>query len=209
MKCLRGFTWQHFKPQPTELFCHTIFFAKFNMLISFSLTSLKILRKHITPHDFPVEQGHIVPHKAWRDFFLKDFRGRWGIIYWGDVLHGGLMIRSCQGWGSFKNTFFSNHFLFFQLGRDMNFNIMPWPKLWKYLYLKLIVRRFQRLCHVQADLDIFVKLAVKIADCIRKIPFSHYVSGVGDFMQNLPSFVISWMVTCALISWLHSFFRFA
>ena len=133
---------------------------------------------------------------------------------------GNNLLGGCSTWGINdqimlrvgqlqKNTFFSNHFLFFQLGRDMNFNIMPWPKLWKYLYLKLIVRRFQKLCHVQADLDIFVKLAVKIVNCIRKIPFSHYVSGVGDFMQNLPSFVISWMVTCALISWLHSFFRFA
>ena len=72
---------------------------------------MQILREHIHPNYFPVEQGHSVPHKVWRDLFLKVFNGRWGTsfgrqIYWGAVLHGGLMIRSsCQGqrispWGS-------------------------------------------------------------------------------------------------------------
>ena len=31
--------------------------------------------------------------------------------------------------------------------------IKPWPELWKYLYLKLIVKKFQRLRDVQPDLD--------------------------------------------------------
>ena len=72
---------------------------------------MQILRQHIPPHYFPVEQGDSVLHKVWRDLFLKLFHGRWGTtferqIYWGVVLHGGLMIRSsCQGkrssaWGS-------------------------------------------------------------------------------------------------------------
>ena len=37
------------------------------------------------------------------------------------------------------------------------------PELWKYLFLKLNVKSFQRLCHGQLDLDIlFVKLAAQI-----------------------------------------------
>ena len=49
-------------PQPTDLFCQAIFFAKFSILTSFSLQFLKlILREHIPPHNFPVEQGHSVP----------------------------------------------------------------------------------------------------------------------------------------------------
>ena len=31
-----------------------------------------------------------------------------GDTFWGAVLHEGLMIRSCQGWGSFSNAFSSN-----------------------------------------------------------------------------------------------------
>ena len=140
--------------------------------------------------------------------FLKAFHGRWGAIYWGAALHGGLMIRSCQRRGSFTNTFFSNHFSFFQSLRDIHLKIKSWPKLWEYLYLKLIVKRFQRLCNLQPDLDIFVKLTV-IVDCIRKTPPAHYASGVEDFMQSLPSFVISWMVTCTLMPWLQSSFGFS
>ena len=101
------------------------------------------------------------------------------------------MIRSWQGRGSFANTFFSNHFLFFQSRRDIHLKIKLRPKLWKYLYLRLIVKKFQKLCHVQPDLDIFVKLTVQIGDCIRKTSSAHYASEVGDFMQSLPSFVIS------------------
>ena len=73
----------------------------------------------------------------------------------------------------------------------MHLKIQPCPNLWKYLYLKLIVKKFQRLCHVQPDLDIFIKLIVQIGNCIRKTPSAYYASGVGDFMQSLPSFVIS------------------
>ena len=34
--------------------------------------------------------------------------------------------------------------------------------------MKLLVKRFQRLCHVQLDLDIFIKLAVKIGIPLEK-----------------------------------------
>ena len=67
---------------------------------------MQILREHIPTHYFPVEQGHSVPHKVWRDLFLKGFSWQMGTIfgrqvYWEAVLHGGLIIRSsCQGQGS-------------------------------------------------------------------------------------------------------------
>ena len=81
-------------------------------------TSLQILKKYIYPHDIREEQRHGVPHKVWRDLFLKALHGRWGTIYGQDegggggsgvVLHGELMIKLCQGWGSLTNTFFSNN----------------------------------------------------------------------------------------------------
>ena len=51
------------------------------------------------PHYFPVEQGHNIPHKVWRDLFLKAFHGRWGTIYWGAVLHGRLISDHAKGGG--------------------------------------------------------------------------------------------------------------
>ena len=36
-------------------------------------------------------------------------------------------------------------------------------KIWKYIFLKLIVKSFQRPCYVQLDLDIlFIKLTAQI-----------------------------------------------
>ena len=67
----------------TDLLCRTILFAKFIILARFNL-------------HFPMEQGHSVPsNKVWREAF----RGRqgtncFGSIYWGNALHGGLMVRS-------------------------------------------------------------------------------------------------------------------
>ena len=65
----------------TDLFCHTVLFAKFNMLASFIVSAfsnicvfLQIEREHTPQQDFPVEQGHsVLPHKMWRDLFLKYF----------------------------------------------------------------------------------------------------------------------------------------
>ena len=42
--------------------------------------------------------------------FYKYFSWQMGDKFLGAVLHGGLMIRSCQGWRSFTNAFFSKHF---------------------------------------------------------------------------------------------------
>ena len=40
--------------------------------------------------------------------FYKYFSWQMGDKFWGAVLHVGLIIKSCQGWGSFTNAFFSN-----------------------------------------------------------------------------------------------------
>ena len=89
-------------------------------------------------------------------------------------------MMACQGLGNFI-------FPFSQSWRDIHLKTKSWPKLWKYLYLMLINKKFERFCH-QPDLDIYVKLTVQIRDCIRKTPSAHYASGVGDFMQSLPSY---------------------
>ena len=107
-----------YKSQPTDLFCRTIFFAKFNMLTSFSLHFLANVQGDLPTHDFPVEQGQRIPHKVWRDLFLKKFHGKWrtfvcGKSYWGLFYIRRLMIRSYQDRGSFTNIFFIKNFHFF------------------------------------------------------------------------------------------------
>ena len=64
------------------------------MLPSFIMES-QILRD-TPPHDFQIEQGHsVLPHKVWREAFHgRCGKNYFGQIYWGTVLHGGLMIRS-------------------------------------------------------------------------------------------------------------------
>ena len=63
---------------------------------------------------FQCRKGIMSTPKKYGGTFLKAFHGRWetnfgGQIYWGAVLHGGLlMIRSCQGRISFTNTFSGN-----------------------------------------------------------------------------------------------------
>ena len=102
---LRVFNWQHSNSyimlNPTDLFCHIVLFAKFNMLASCHLHFLANI-------DFPVEQGHSVsPIKYGGIFFLKR---SWQMEdnFWGTLPHGGLMPRSCQGQGRFTNAFFNN-----------------------------------------------------------------------------------------------------
>ena len=135
-------------PETTDLFWHTTFFAKFNMLRSLSMHFLGNIEEAYTPNYFPVGQGHNFPHKVWKDFFYKSFSWQMGDNLLGGCSTWKINIRSCQGLGSFTNTFFSNHFHFFQSWRYIHLNIKPWLKLWKYLYLKLILKRFQRLYHV-------------------------------------------------------------
>ena len=113
-------------------------------------------------------------------FFLKLFMVDGGNLS-GAYSTWKINIRSCQEWGSFTNTFFSNYFSFFQSWKYTHLKINPWPKLWKYLYLKLIVKRFQKLCHVQLDLDIFAKFTVEMGIALEKqwqgVNASHYREG--------------------------------
>ena len=97
------------------------------------------------------------PQKVWRDIFLKAFHGRWGTNFWGKIYcgtvqYGGLLIRLCHGQGSFANAFSGNL-------KTVNFKmfanhegIYTWiespdqsKELCKYLFLRLIVKSFQRL----------------------------------------------------------------
>ena len=50
------------KPQPTDVFCHTIFFAKFSMLTSFNLHFLANIKGAYTLHMiFPWSKGIVHP----------------------------------------------------------------------------------------------------------------------------------------------------
>ena len=78
-------------------------------------------------------------------------------------------------------------------------------ELWKDLFLRLTVKKFQMLCHAQSDFDIlFIKLTAETEDCISKTLSTHYVSGdiyiFGYFIENfLSSFLTSSMVICTLM----------
>ena len=65
-------------PETTDLFWHTTFFAKFNMLRSLSMHFLGNIEEAYTPNYFPVGQGHNFPHKVWKDFFYKSFSWQMG-----------------------------------------------------------------------------------------------------------------------------------
>ena len=73
------------------------------------------------------------PPKNMEGPFYKSFSWQMGAIFWEAVLHGGLMIRSCQMWGSFTNAFSSNlktvykSWNFCQSQRDVHLKIKPWP----------------------------------------------------------------------------------
>ena len=75
--------------------------------------------------------------------------------------------------GEFHKYNFQWSFFIFPIMKVYTLENKPWPKLWKYLYLKLIVQRFQRLCHVQLDLDIFAKLTWQLRIALEK----HWRSG--------------------------------
>ena len=119
----------------------------------------------------------------------------------------GLMIRSCQGQVSFTNTFssylktvnlkiFANHKGIYTWRQSSDRS----TELWKYLFLKLIIRSFQMLCLVQTDLAIlFVKLTAQKEYWIWKMPSAHDASGVRGFHAKPFLFVISWKVICTLI----------
>ena len=103
----RGLNWQHsnsyITPRPTGLFCDTIliFFANSNILTNFNALPDKYWGSTYPYMIFQCNNGILSSRKVLRYFLLEQ-------IYEGAVLHGGLMIRSCQGLGSFTNAFFSN-----------------------------------------------------------------------------------------------------
>ena len=51
---------------------------------------------------------------------------------------------------------------------------------------------------------LFEKLTPEIGGCICKTPFAQYASRGGDFMQSLPSLLISLVVTCTLMPFGHT-----
>ena len=57
---------------------------------------------------FQWNKGIVSPHENMEGPFCKYFSWEMGDKFLGAVLYGGLMIRSCQGWGSFTNAFSSN-----------------------------------------------------------------------------------------------------
>ena len=110
--------WQHCKSyimlHPTHPFCHTNFFTKCNMLTSFNPNFLVNIEEVHTPTWFASgTKVYCLTHKVQRGLHPTAFHGRWGTnlfgqIYWGAVLHEGLVIKSCQGRESFTHTFSSN-----------------------------------------------------------------------------------------------------
>ena len=68
------FKWQHSKsyvmPQPTDLFCHTIFFAKFSILTNFSLQICANIEGTYTPTLFSSGAKGIVSPIKYRMIFF-------------------------------------------------------------------------------------------------------------------------------------------
>ena len=94
----RGFNWQHSKSyimlEPTDLFCHTIFFSIFNMLTSLSLQFLLNIYGAYTLIWFSSGVWALVSaHKVWRDLFMGNFFMADGRHFIGGG--GG----SCSTWG--------------------------------------------------------------------------------------------------------------
>ena len=77
-------------------------------------------------------------------------------------------------------------------------------ELWKDLFLRYIVKKFWRVCHVQFPscwtwpglLIHYLKINTRNSELNLKKHFVHYVSGGGYYMQSLPSFLISLLVVC-------------
>ena len=94
---VRGFNWQHSKsyimPQPTD--CQIQYVTSLSLQFLANIYWGNIYLQMI----FQWSKGIVSPHKVWRDLFLKTFHGKWGTNYWGSVLNGKSMIRSCQRQG--------------------------------------------------------------------------------------------------------------
>ena len=76
-------------PQPTDLFCHTILLAKFNMLTSFSPHFLANIEGAYNPIRFFIGgRAQCLPKKNMEGPFYKSFSWQMGDKVWGAVLHG-------------------------------------------------------------------------------------------------------------------------
>ena len=78
----------------------------------------------------------------------------WGQTYRVAVLHGGLIIISCQENGSFTDAFSSNlkilNLKIFPYHKDIHLKIKPYPvyRIMERFIPEVINQRFQILCHV-------------------------------------------------------------
>ena len=126
------------------------------------------------------------------NFFRKNLFRRtnfWENV-WGDCSKWwGLIIRSRQGGRNFtkcifqwsehcKSETFSQTWWDSHLKKSLDHSI----ELWKDLPLRLIVKRFQRLCHVMCGINIlFETLTPEIGGLIWKSPIVHNASVAGNF----------------------------
>ena len=65
-----------------------------------------------------------------------------------------------------------------------------------------MVKKFQRLCHVQSDLKVLVKLTVQVGDCIRKTLSALFFRGWGFHAKTsfLGNFLNDYLYIDALIT---------
>ena len=88
---------------------------------------------------------------------------------------------------------------FWKFGRRFNPLLGRKRRAGVHTILRLIVKRFQRFCHLLWDSDIlFEKLTPEIGSWIWKTSFANNAFGAGDFLQSLSYFLISPVVTCNL-----------
>ena len=153
---------------------------------------------------------------SWKDIFWGGRGGIYGgwLFYFRGTSHQILPSRD----GSFINAFSSSLDTVYLKIFASHVGIFTWSQspdhsteLWKDLYLMVIVKRVQRLCHAQFPacwlwpgilIYCFETLTPEIGVWIWKAPFVHYTCGGGDFMQNLSTSLISLVVNCSLMLWL-------
>ena len=157
---LRGFNWEYSISYTihklTDLFCLTILFSKFNILASFIL---HFFATHwpILPYNLFCQIQHFskfypaLSCKYWGIHPNKIFQWSKGPIkYTGKlfVADGGQTVL-----GKFIGTLFNMRGLMIRsIANHEGIYTWRWSpdkstELWKYLFLKLIVESFQRLCH--------------------------------------------------------------
>ena len=93
-----------YSPQLSMLFGKLCFSECLFSSFSHSLfISNKIMKFQLTLFQLGLRACEIIKYNG-----IQISEGKGWKIYWGAVLHGPLMIRLCEGRGSFTNAFFSN-----------------------------------------------------------------------------------------------------